>query len=86
MRKIFFFSVLLAATISTPLAFGVVAMQWARMDLGGAAAFPLSAAVWSARTFIASFDMLVLITWLPCAIWISRSIARLRISTSQVGL
>jgi len=77
-RQNFFFSVLLATLASTPLAFGIVAWHWAQMASQTANVDPSAAALVLVRMFLASFDMLVLVAWLPCAIVTRRLTARLR--------
>jgi hypothetical protein len=68
------FAVALAALVAAPLAAAVVLVSWFRMTHAGGV--PLSPAHWSSQTFVTSFDVLVLLMWLPCASWISRMRAR----------
>jgi hypothetical protein len=74
----FFFSILLAAIISTPLAAGVVAFRWVGIDHARLLAEAGNPALWSARTFLAYFDLFALAAWVPCACCISFVNARLR--------
>jgi hypothetical protein len=60
---------LLAAVVAAPLAAVVVLVAWFGMDHAGVG--PVSPAHWSGQTFVASFDILVVLMWLPCASWIS---------------
>lgn len=71
-RQAFFFSLLLAVIVSAPLAVVAVAAAWVVEPDPVRLASATSPAVWSARTFIASFDVLVVLTWLPCVIGVKR--------------
>jgi hypothetical protein len=67
----FFISMLLCAVASTPLSLGAVVAHWT--GLGGL--LPWSkpeTAIDLVRTFVVSFDVLVLAAWGPCAIVVSR--------------
>jgi hypothetical protein len=77
-RHTFFFSILLAAIVSTPLAAGVVALSWAGVDHARLLAESGSPALWSARTFLAYFDLFALAAWVPCAFCISLVTSRLK--------
>jgi hypothetical protein len=71
-RHLFFISLLLCAVASTPLSLGAVALQWAGL---GADLMPWSKPETAAdlvRTFVVSFDVLVLSAWGPCAVLMSR--------------
>jgi hypothetical protein len=71
-RRTFFLSVLISAIASTPLSLGAVAAHWS----GAGAALALwgraETAIDLVRTFVVSFDVLVLAAWAPCALCVSR--------------
>ncbi len=77
MPRHLFYAGLLAAVVSTPLAAAIVLVHWLSME--PAIAVSMSPALWSGRSFVATFDVLVILTWLPCATWISRLSARRRV-------
>jgi hypothetical protein len=72
MRRTVFASILLAGVVSMPLALAVVAVQWNGADPRMMSAYRGTAALWSARAYIAAFDVCVLTTWLPCALILLR--------------
>lgn len=76
MRRNLFHAALLAAFVSAPLAVAIVIADWVWME--HEVAQSMSAALWSGRAFTAWFDVLMLVTWLPCASWVSRRLARVR--------
>ena len=71
MRKLLFVSVLLAALLSAPLAAAAVVFQAAQLD-PEVWSSPVSPAMWSARSFLMYFDLLVPVALVPCAMWMSR--------------
>ena len=78
MRQIFFSSILLAAVCSGPLAAAAVLLHWTSAGPGTLLSDGLSPALWSARKFLAYFDLSMLVTFVPCAAWISRVSERLQ--------
>jgi hypothetical protein len=74
MRRNLFYAALLAAIVSAPLAGAIVLADWTWMEHEVGAS--MSGALWAGRAFTAWFDVLVLITWLPCAAWVSRRLGR----------
>lgn len=74
MIRRFCFASLIAAVVAAPIATVVVLVAWFEMD--HAVAAPVSPAHWSGQMFVTTFDVLVLLMWLPCASWISRMRAR----------
>lgn len=71
LRKLFFVSLLIAAILSAPVAAAAVVFQAARLD---PVSWPnsVSPAMWSARSFLMYFDLLVPIALVPCVAWMSR--------------
>ena len=78
MRRTFFRSILLAAIISGPLAVAGVFMQWASFDPRDFLR-DVSPAMWSARAFIAYFDLSMMLSVVPCVLWTMRFTERLRV-------
>ena len=78
MRRIFFRSILLAAMISGPLAVAGVFVQWASLDPRDFLR-DVSPAMWSARAFLAYFDLSMMVSVVPCVVWTMRFTERLRV-------
>ena len=71
LRKLFFVSLMIAAILSAPVAAAAVVFQASRLD-PVAWSDSLSPAMWSARSFLMYFDLLVPVALVPCAVWMSR--------------
>jgi len=71
-RRCFFGSVLLAAMAATPIACAFVLFEGAQVDLTGGPEAVHAAALCLMRTFVVSFDLSVMMMWLPCAFYVSR--------------
>ena len=71
-RRTLFLSVLICAIACTPLSLGAVAVHWAGAGSGLASWGQPQGALDLVRTFVVSFDVLVLTAWAPCAVWVSR--------------
>jgi hypothetical protein len=70
-RKLFFVSLMIAAILSAPVAAAAVVFQASRLD-PVTWSDSLSPAMWSARSFLMYFDLLVPVALVPCAVWMSR--------------
>lgn len=77
-RRTFFQSILLAAMISGPLAVAGVFAQWASLDARDFLR-EVSPAMWSARAFLAYFDLSMMVSVVPCWMWAMRFTERLRV-------
>jgi hypothetical protein len=79
----FFFSLLLAVLVSAPTAAAAVAWAWAS---SGAREVNAHVAMWSSRTFIATFDLIVTLTWWPCVLLLRMLHQRLEAASRQTAL
>jgi hypothetical protein len=77
MRRGGYLPVLTAGILSAPLALAIVVWRWARLDIGPQPDDWYAASVVIMRTFVVSFDFLVLALWLPCGIYFARLRSRL---------
>jgi hypothetical protein len=71
-RHTFFISMLVCAVASTPLSLGAVVAHWTGVGAGLLPWGKPETAIDLVRTFVVSFDVLVLTAWGPCAIVMSR--------------
>lgn len=71
-RRTFRLSILMAILVSAPLAAGVVAVRWAAAEPRALLDAAFTPATWSARAYMAAFDILLLVTWPAAAVRISK--------------